>query len=133
MWTLLVGQQWIRALEGHQRTIRAELASASGIKVDYECRPGAKVSGSQRRAVVDEAKVSWSTALGGHVCKRRQAARVEVELERVDGTSVCLDRCVNCRWEFRRIGEPCWARSRLELGDEREGRWRCRRELKRCD
>ena len=76
VWTLLVGQQRTRTLEGHQRTSWAELAS--GIEVDYECRPASKVGGSQRRAVVDEAEVSWCAALGGQVCKRRQATGVEV-------------------------------------------------------
>lgn len=132
VWSKLVGQ-WTKALEGDQSVVRrTELASVGGIEVGNERRPINKVSSCQRRAVVDETKVGWCAALGGEVCERRQAASVDVEGKRVDGSSVCLVRCVYGGAEFRGICEPCGARTRLKLGDEGEGWWRYR-ELKRAD
>lgn len=131
VWTKLVGQ-WTRALKGDRGIIQSELASTGGIDVDNECRPSDKVGSSQRSAVVDEAEVGWCASLGGHVCNPRQASGIKVERKRVDRPSVCLVRRINYRREFRKIGEPRWARSRLELGDEGEGWW-ILRELKSGD
>jgi hypothetical protein len=114
-------------MEADQSTVQSELASASGVEVNNKCRPGDVVGGPQRCTVVDEAEVVWAAALGRYICNTRQAPGVEVQCERVDGSSVGPVCCINGRRVFRRIGEPRGACSRHQLGDKGEGWWRCRK------
>jgi len=84
----LPGLSWLGSgpeqIEIYQSTVGTELAGAGGVEVDDECRPGDKVGCSQGWAVVDAAEVGWCAAIGGRVCKTRQAPSFEVERERVD-------------------------------------------------